>query len=177
MKTIDPSIQIVAVEPVESPVLRGGQHSAPSPGNRAGFIPAIYNAKVVDRIVDVAWTTLSDGRRSARGGILVASHRPILWAALEWRRSSVRQRVVAVLRQRRAISVDATVRVHGSVDAPARSPRRRRVICAAQPARFAHVGKASGLAASRNSFVLRNDAKAGGLRYIARFAQPLDLRM
>jgi len=48
------SIQIVGVEPVESPVLSGG---APGPhkiqGIGPGFIPAIYNASVVDQIEKV----------------------------------------------------------------------------------------------------------------------------
>lgn len=48
------SIQIVGVEPVESPVLSGG---APGPhkiqGIGPGFIPAIYDASVVDQIEKV----------------------------------------------------------------------------------------------------------------------------
>lgn len=48
------SIQIVGVEPVESPVLSGG---APGPhkiqGIGPGFIPAIYDANVVDQIEKV----------------------------------------------------------------------------------------------------------------------------
>jgi cysteine synthase A len=102
MKTIDPSIQIVAVEPVESPVLRGGQHSPHRlQGIGAGFIPAIYNAKVVDRIVDVAWDdAVGTARRLGKEeGILVGiSSGAILWAALEVAKElGAGKRVVAVL--------------------------------------------------------------------------------
>ena len=48
-------VTIVAVEPKDSPVLSGGQ---PGPhkiqGIGAGFIPAIYNPNVVDRIIQVS---------------------------------------------------------------------------------------------------------------------------
>ena len=102
MKTIDPSIQIVAVEPVESPVLRGGQHSPHRlQGIGAGFIPAIYNAKVVDRIVDVAWDdAVGTARRLGKEeGILVGiSSGAILWAALEVAKDlGAGKRVVAIL--------------------------------------------------------------------------------
>ena len=49
-----PAIKIIAVEPSDSPVLSGG---APGPhkiqGIGAGFIPKIYNEKVVDEIIKV----------------------------------------------------------------------------------------------------------------------------
>ncbi|MDR0644063.1 MAG: cysteine synthase A [Treponema sp.] len=51
LKSKKPSIKIVAVEPVASPVLSGGQ---PSPhkiqGIGAGFVPQVYNPKIVDEI-------------------------------------------------------------------------------------------------------------------------------
>ncbi len=54
LKQKKPAIHIVAVEPDESPVLSGG---SPSPhkiqGIGAGFIPEIYNAKVVDEVFRV----------------------------------------------------------------------------------------------------------------------------
>ncbi len=55
LKKRKPSIQIIAVEPEESPVLSGG---VPSPhkiqGIGAGFIPEIYNSNVVDEIYQVS---------------------------------------------------------------------------------------------------------------------------
>ncbi|MHC4260329.1 MAG: cysteine synthase A, partial [Planctomycetota bacterium] len=54
LKSREPSIQIVAVEPAASPVLSGGR---PCPhmiqGIGAGFVPDILNMKVVDEIVQV----------------------------------------------------------------------------------------------------------------------------
>ena len=48
------NIEVVAVEPTESPVLSGGK---PGPhkiqGIGAGFVPSIYDASVVDRIEHV----------------------------------------------------------------------------------------------------------------------------
>ncbi len=54
LKELKPSVKIVAVEPVDSPVLSGGK---PGPhkiqGIGAGFIPNTYNGAVVDQIVTV----------------------------------------------------------------------------------------------------------------------------
>ncbi|MDR0511344.1 MAG: cysteine synthase A [Rikenellaceae bacterium] len=55
LKELKPGVQIVAVEPADSPVLSGGK---PGPhkiqGIGAGFVPGTYDATVVDRIVQVA---------------------------------------------------------------------------------------------------------------------------
>jgi len=54
LKEQNPNIRIIAVEPADSPVLSGG---SPGPhlieGIGAGFLPAIYDAKIVDEIVQV----------------------------------------------------------------------------------------------------------------------------
>lgn len=54
LKKRNPNIQIVAVEPTDSPVLSGGK---PGPhkiqGIGAGFIPKTYDASVVDEIIQV----------------------------------------------------------------------------------------------------------------------------
>ncbi|MCM2317063.1 MAG: cysteine synthase A [Thermoanaerobaculia bacterium] len=102
MKTIDASIQIVAVEPVESTVLKGGQHSPHRlQGIGAGFVPSNYNAKVVDRVVDVTWDDAVGTARSLgkQEGILVGiSSGAILWAALQVAKDlGAGKRVVAVL--------------------------------------------------------------------------------
>lgn len=54
LKTKKPDVQIVAVEPAESPVLSGG-HPGPHKiqGIGAGFIPTTYHKSVVDKIMDV----------------------------------------------------------------------------------------------------------------------------
>ena len=55
LKELKPNVQIVAVEPADSPVLSGG-NSAPHKiqGIGAGFVPKIYNADVVDKIMQVS---------------------------------------------------------------------------------------------------------------------------
>ncbi|NLZ49619.1 MAG: cysteine synthase A [Clostridiales bacterium] len=54
LKEANPNVKIVAVEPFDSPVLSGGK---PGPhkiqGIGAGFVPDIYNSKVIDEIIKV----------------------------------------------------------------------------------------------------------------------------
>ena len=54
LKEKNPNIKIIAVEPLSSPVLHGGA-SGPHKiqGIGAGFIPATYNASVIDEVFDV----------------------------------------------------------------------------------------------------------------------------
>jgi cysteine synthase A len=54
LKPRKPSLRIVAVEPTESPVLSGGQHSPHKiQGIGAGFIPDILDRSVIDEIATV----------------------------------------------------------------------------------------------------------------------------
>src|SRR5258708_5719238 len=54
LKPRKPSLRVVAVEPEESPVLSGGQHSPHKiQGIGAGFIPDILDRSVIDEIVKV----------------------------------------------------------------------------------------------------------------------------
>jgi cysteine synthase A len=101
-KKESPKTLIVAVEPIESQVLKGGTHSPHKiQGIGAGMIPAIYDAKVVDRVVDV---TFDDAVRVARRlaqeeGIFVGiSAGAVAWAALELAKElGAGKRVVAIL--------------------------------------------------------------------------------
>ncbi|MFD3443685.1 cysteine synthase A [Microbacteriaceae bacterium 4G12] len=87
LKERKPGVQIIAVEPKDSPILNGGK---PGPhkiqGIGANFVPEILDTTVYDEVIDV---TLEDSVRTARdlasqegilGGI---SSGAIMWAALE----------------------------------------------------------------------------------------------
>jgi cysteine synthase A len=87
LKERKPGVQVIAVEPKDSPILNGGK---PGPhkiqGMGANFVPEILDTTVYDEVIDV---TLEDSVRTARdlasqegilGGI---SSGAILWAALE----------------------------------------------------------------------------------------------
>ena len=55
LKEFNPNIYVVAVEPAESAVLSGGEKGAHIiQGIGAGFVPAIYDASVVDEVVAVS---------------------------------------------------------------------------------------------------------------------------
>ncbi|QGQ19745.1 cysteine synthase A [Cellulomonas sp. JZ18] len=87
LKERKPGVQIVGVEPAESPILNGG---APGPhkiqGIGANFVPEILDTSVYDEIVDVdAETAVAWARRAAREeGLLVGiSSGAALYAATE----------------------------------------------------------------------------------------------
>ena len=95
-------ILIVAVEPVESTVLKGGTHSPHKiQGIGAGMIPSIYDASVVDRIIDVAFDdAVAVARRlSKEEGLFVGiSAGAVAWSAFEIAKElGPGKRVVAVL--------------------------------------------------------------------------------
>lgn len=87
LKSKNPDVKIIAVEPINSPVLSGGQ---PGPhkiqGIGAGFIPKILQTDLIDEIlkVDVEWA-IAESRKAARQeGILIGiSSGANLWAAKE----------------------------------------------------------------------------------------------
>lgn len=64
LKELNPAIKVVGVEPASSPVLSGGEKGAHKiQGIGAGFIPAIYDASVVDEVVRV---TDEDAMKAAK---------------------------------------------------------------------------------------------------------------
>jgi len=102
MKQELPNVIVAAVEPVESPVLKGGTHSPHKiQGIGAGMIPAIYDANVVDRIFDANFEdSVNIARRLAKEeGIFVGiSSGAVTWAAIELAKElGPGKRVVAVL--------------------------------------------------------------------------------
>src|SRR3978361_39408 len=68
LKPRKPSLRIVAVEPEESPVLSGGQHSPHKiQGIGAGFIPEILDRTVIDEIIGInSATAIETARALAR---------------------------------------------------------------------------------------------------------------
>jgi cysteine synthase A len=87
LKKRKPAVKIIAVEPVDSPVLSGGK---PGPhkiqGIGAGFVPKVYNAAIVDEIIQAKHTDAGATAKALarKEGILVGiSSGAALWAALE----------------------------------------------------------------------------------------------
>lgn len=87
LKENNPNVHIVAVEPKGSPVLRGGA-SGPHKiqGIGAGFIPATYDASLIDEVIDVENDdAIRTGRQLAqKDGLLVGiSSGAAAWAAAQ----------------------------------------------------------------------------------------------
>lgn len=102
LKERNPEVRIVAVEPVDSPVLSGGksgQHKLQGIG--AGFVPEIYNATVVDEVMTVGTEEAFEATRrlAATEGLLVGiSSGAALYAASEIaRREENRGKNIVVL--------------------------------------------------------------------------------
>jgi cysteine synthase A len=87
LKERKPGVQVIAVEPADSPVLSGGQKGPhPLQGIGAGFIPAILDTEVYDEIIAVqSEDSMAMARRAAtEEGLLVGiSSGAALWAARE----------------------------------------------------------------------------------------------
>jgi cysteine synthase A len=104
LKPRKPSLRVVAVEPEESPVLSGGQHSPHKiQGIGAGFIPDVLDRSVIDEIVKVnSATAIEMSRALARNEGIPGGHRTVVL---------------------RALSVDSAVRRDLTMSQPPRRPR------------------------------------------------------
>ncbi|RLP73348.1 cysteine synthase A [Mycetocola tolaasinivorans] len=87
LKELKPEVKIVAVEPIDSPILNGGK---PGPhkiqGIGANFVPPVLDTEVYDEVIDVSFEDSLETARdlAAKEGILAGiSSGAILWAALE----------------------------------------------------------------------------------------------
>lgn len=102
LKSKDPNIKVVAVEPSSSPVLSQGVSGAHGiQGIGAGFVPEVLNTKIYDEIITVETASaLETGRAIAKtDGILVGiSSGAALWAAtqLALRAENMGKTIVAV---------------------------------------------------------------------------------
>lgn len=87
LKSQNPSVKVVAVEPADSPVLSGGTAGAHKiQGIGAGFVPEILNTEVYDEILTVPnEDAFAYGRRvGQQEGVLVGiSSGAAVWAAVE----------------------------------------------------------------------------------------------
>ncbi len=87
LKSRNPEIKVVAVEPASSPVLSGGQAGPHKiQGIGAGFIPEILNTEIYDEIIQVENDDAFEGGRwiGKKEGVLVGiSSGAALYAAIE----------------------------------------------------------------------------------------------
>ena len=101
LKETYPNLHIVAVEPADSPVLSGGKAGPHKiQGIGAGFIPEIYNEKVVDDIIRVSNENALETAKSLtrKEGILAGiSSGANMWAALQVARRVGAEKVVLVI--------------------------------------------------------------------------------
>lgn len=102
LKSKNPAVRIVAVEPASSPVLSGskaGPHAIQGIG--AGFVPAVYDSSVVDEVMTVSNDdAMSTTRLLARSeGLLTGiSSGAAAWAAAELaRREELRDKTIVTL--------------------------------------------------------------------------------
>ena len=102
LKARKPAVRIVAVEPASSPVLsagKAGKHKIQGIG--AGFVPATYNASVVDEVLPVSDEDAVRGGRllSSRGLLVGISSGAAFSAALELarREENAGKTIVALL--------------------------------------------------------------------------------
>lgn len=87
LKERKPGVQIVAVEPIDSPILNGGK---PGPhkiqGIGANFIPEVLDTTVYDEVIDVSFDdaiAVAKDMASQEGILAGVSSGAIMWAAIE----------------------------------------------------------------------------------------------
>lgn len=87
LKSKNPAVRVVAVEPEDSPVLSGGEAGAHQlQGIGAGFVPSLLNTSVYDEVITVSSEdAFAQGRQLARTeGVLTGiSSGAALWAAAQ----------------------------------------------------------------------------------------------
>ncbi|OQX74034.1 MAG: cysteine synthase A [Campylobacteraceae bacterium 4484_4] len=101
LKALIPNLQVIAVEPKNSPVLSGGK---PGPhkiqGIGAGFVPEVLNTKIYNRVIEVSdEDAIATSRALAkREGLLVGiSAGANVWAATQIAKENPGKTVVTIL--------------------------------------------------------------------------------
>jgi len=102
LKSFNPSIQVIAVEPEASPVLSGGEKGPhPIMGIGPGFIPEVLNIDIIDEVITVSGENAFKTARhlAAKEGLPVSiSSGAAVWAALQVaRRPSNRDKQIIVI--------------------------------------------------------------------------------
>ena len=101
LKKHNPEVKVVAVEPSDSPVLSGGKAGAHKiQGIGAGFVPAIYDASVVDEVFPVPDAIRTGRDLAQQEGLLVGiSSGAAVFAAMELARrpENAGKNIVALL--------------------------------------------------------------------------------
>ncbi|MBD5165819.1 cysteine synthase A [Helicobacter sp.] len=101
LKSKNPNVKIVAVEPINSAVISGekpGPHKIQGIG--AGFIPQTLKTELIDEIlkVDVAWAIEESRKAALQEGVLVGiSSGANLWAAREIAKKNPNKNIVTIL--------------------------------------------------------------------------------
>ncbi len=87
LKRLNPDLQVIAIEPEDSPVLSGGDPGPhPIQGIGAGFVPDVLNREVIDEIITAPAEAAFDTARALakREGVLTGiSSGAAAWAALQ----------------------------------------------------------------------------------------------
>lgn len=101
LKSKNPNVKIIAVEPINSAVISGekpGPHKIQGIG--AGFIPKTLKTELIDEIlkVDVAWAIEESRKVALQEGVLVGiSSGANLWAAREIAKKNPNKNIVTIL--------------------------------------------------------------------------------
>ncbi|MCQ2603454.1 MAG: cysteine synthase A [Spirochaetia bacterium] len=103
LKSQDPSVKVVAVEPADSPVISGGK-AAPHKlqGIGANFIPALFDASICDRVITAEAEDAFDCARELvkKEGILAGiSAGAALWAGIQLaaEKENARKNIVVII--------------------------------------------------------------------------------
>ncbi len=101
LKAKNPNIKIIAVEPINSPVISGGAPGAHKiQGIGAGFIPDTLDTSLIDEIlqVDAEWAAAQSRKIAKNEGVLVGiSSGANLWGACEMAKKYPGKNIVTIL--------------------------------------------------------------------------------